>query len=204
MIARTAALLALGLGLRCRPSVDAGCNRRVVPVTRLPAPAITCPTGRGTSTLDGVTLVFPAQPCRFTVGQAQRGIALRYEIDVAHEVDGVVPAQPHAGNCTRPGPSGLLVGALISGRDVNGAGHHYCLCDEGQCAWTPQAIALHPGRYPGELTWDGRAWDGPSDTGRPHGPPFPAGVYTFVVTASGARDGTPFLVTRTMTFALVP
>ena len=54
-----------------------------------------------------------------------------------------------------------------------GNGQSYCLCDTGLCgpASLPP-VTLRAGNYAGAFSWDGKNWNGPSDTDNPKGAPF--------------------------------
>ncbi len=164
------------------------------------AGASSCPSGGGGSNLTGVTITFPPQPCTYTLAQVKAGITFRYAIIIDQSVADVVPLSGDAGGCATPGPSGLIAAQAVSGNNQN-----YCLCDTGLCAPQPQQpVTLQPGGYAGSFAWDGTNWNGPSDTGNPHGAPFPTGKYSFTVSTSGTQGGAPFSVTGSMDFTLVP
>ena len=156
------------------------------------------------SSLAGVRIVFPAQRCAFTLAEAAAGLTLHYAVEIAADVPKVVPLPQDAGRCDAPGSSGLAVFAKLEG-----AGQRYCLCDFGLCEGTlPAAAALKAGSYQGEFAWDGRNWDGPSDTMNPKGAPFPVGSYTLTVTAKGTVGdvgaAVPYEVVATFPLALTP
>ena len=52
--------------------------------------------------------------------------------------------------------------------------------------------------------WDGRNWYGPSDTGNPKGPAFPAGSYVLELSAQGTHAGAGFEVQDSLPLTLVP
>ncbi len=60
------------------------------------------------------------------------------------------------------------------------------------------------GTYSLTFSWEGRNWNGPSDTMNPVGPPFPPGYYSFEVSAVGTHNGAPFEVVGTFPILLVP
>jgi hypothetical protein len=154
-----------------------------------------------TSSLLGVSIAFRAPViCTFTLAQAQAGITIPYDVVVASDVAGVVPAPEDAGGCGAPGSSGLIVFEKLGG-----GGQSYCLCDTGLCA--PGAlppVTLHAGTYASSFAWSGRNWTGPSDTGNPMGTVFPAGPYVLTVSSKGTVGGTSFVVTAALSIELTP
>ena len=159
-------------------------------------------TTTSTTTLDGVTLQFTAERCRFTLAEAAAGLTIPYQVLVGAAWEGLVPAPQDAGHCDQPGPSGLILFEKLSGAD-----QAYCLCDTGLCMPPDDTpIGLTPGAYPGAFEWDGTNWYGPSDTMNPKGAPFPAGTYTLEVSAKGERVSPPgpFEVKASLTIILEP
>lgn len=137
----------------------------------------------GSSTLPGVRIEFLATAeCVFTLSRAAAGISIPYQVVVDEDVPNVKPAPQDAGHCGKPAwADGLILFEVLEGQ-----GQKYCLCDEGLCAPSePAAVTLKKGVYPFAFEWDGRNWEGPSDTGNPEGAPFPSGHYTLVVSARG-------------------
>jgi hypothetical protein len=131
------------------------------------------------SDLPGVTIVFAPQNCTFTLAQAAAGISIAYDVVVAQDVPGVIPAGQSS--APAPGPSGLIVFEKLGG-----GGQSYCLCDTGLGAQPSQTpVTIKKGTYPGTFTWQGKNWTGPSDFGNPMGAPFPAGDYRLDVSAIG-------------------
>jgi hypothetical protein len=147
------------------------------------------------SSLPGVSIQFPLQPSTFTLAEAAHGIAFTYDIVVASDVPQVVP-DPQ-GACGLPDSRGLVVHEVLSGN-----AQHYCVCDQGRCAQSQSQGTVSAGTYRHTMVWDGRNWNGPSDTGNPEGPPFPAGDYTLTVDAKGTVGGQPFEVRSELCFAL--
>lgn len=142
----------------------------------------------------------PTEPvrCVFSLAEAAAGISIGYEVVIDADVPDVV-AQAQT-TCTGPGPSGLAVFEQISGN-----GQSYCICDSGLCPPPPDTPkTLKAGTYPGSFEWDGKNWSGPSDTGNPKGPPFPAGSYELLLSAKGTQGTTPFDVQSTLVVTLVP
>jgi len=164
------------------------------------AASATCDVGQSSS-LDGVSVEFTAPiTCQFTMAQAAAGIAIPYDIVVAHDVSGVVPVPQDEGDCGQPGPSQLIVFEHL------GAGSNsYCLCDVGLCPMTAAApVTLKAGRYPSVFQWGGQVWNGPSDTGNPKGPAFPPGRYPLSIGAKGALPSGSWSVTATLSLTLTP
>ena len=154
-----------------------------------------------TSSLPGVSFALRTPvTCTFTLAEAQAGISIPYDVVVASDVTGVVPAPQDAGGCGAPGTSGLIVFEQLAG-----SGQSYCLCDTGLCVpGSPPAVTLRAGSYGTGFSWTGRNWSGPSDTGNPMGAAFPAGSYTLTLSAKGTKDGAAFAVTTTLTIVLTP
>jgi hypothetical protein len=155
----------------------------------------------GESSLPGVSIAFrmPVN-CTFTVAQALAGIAIPYDVVVTNDVAGVILTPQNAGGCGLPGNSGLIVFEQLAGN-----GQSYCLCDTGLCgpASLPP-VTLRAGSYAGAFSWDGKNWNGPSDTGNPKGAPFPPGTYTLTVRATGTGGGSTFVVSATLAIRLTP
>jgi hypothetical protein len=146
------------------------------------------------STLPGVRLRFPPQPCSFDVDRVRRA-ELRWEIVVEAAPGELVHTSTRA--CPPSGAGGFIAEAVVRGGD-----QRYCLCDTGLCPPGRRVSAPGPGVYPGSLAWDGRAWEGPSDFGNPKGAPFPPGRHTLEVVARGTRDGAPWEVAGTLEITL--
>jgi len=152
------------------------------------------------SSLPGVRILFPEQPCTFRLSEAAAGISLRYQIMIASDVADVVRQPQDAGHCGVAGPSGL-----IAFERLEGGGQRYCLCDVGLCPPPPGVpIQLRTGVHDEDFGWRGRNWDGPSDTGNLEGDPFPTGSYLLTVSAIGSAGGNPYRVAGTFTVNIVP
>ncbi|MDP9003048.1 MAG: hypothetical protein M3O46_23400 [Myxococcota bacterium] len=147
------------------------------------------------SSLPGVTFESPQQSSTFTVAEAARGIAFTYDVVVDSDVPNVTPDAQ--GTCSPPDPSGLIVHEVISGNAQN-----YCVCDQGRCMQTQPEGTVPAGTYQHSIVWDGKNWNGPSDTGNPKGPPFPAGNYTITLDARGTVRGQSFEVQSHFCFTL--
>jgi len=143
-----------------------------------------CVSG-GTSTLPGVSIRFPSQPCVFSSAEALSGITFQYEVVVEQTVT-IVSGPQDWGECgANPSPGGLPLLPRISGNSQS-----YCVCDVGLCfPPTPGPTVMTPGVYPATFEWDGVNWIGPSDFGNPKGAPFPPGSYTLTVRGTGQLGG---------------
>ena len=158
------------------------------------------------STLPGVSIQFTGPRCTFTLAEAAAGITIPYTVTVDADVSVV--------NASDPFDISRRVDADASGLHrfeiLSGSTERYCLCDTG----LPSPIdagtgsVAKKGSHPFDFTWDGRAWQGPSDTASPEGAPFPAGTYRLEVRARGSFTGdggaTPFLVAAAFRVTLVP
>jgi len=157
-------------------------------------------TGTASSDLPGVSLAFPSQTCTYTAAQVAAGISIAYQEVIDHPIE-LYPTFPDAGACESPDDAGLLVGYKIAG-----GGQSYCRCDIGLCQGEPLSATAVAGTHDRTFTWDGRNWNGPSDTNNPEGDPFPPGVYTITLTSTGTwADSTDASVppyTLTATFPL--
>jgi hypothetical protein len=155
----------------------------------------------GASSLPGVSIAFRMPvTCTFTAAQALAGIAIPYDVVVTNDVAGVILTPRDAGGCGVPGNSGLIVFEQLAGNAQS-----YCLCDTGLCGPSSlPPVTLHPGSYAGAFSWDGKNWNGPSDTGNPKGAPFPPGTYTLSVRATGTSGGSIFVVSATLAIRLTP
>jgi hypothetical protein len=163
-----------------------------------------CKTG-GSSTLNSLSIVFPAGPCTATLAQAAAGLVIPYQVVIKDKLQDVVALPMDAGQCGKSDQSGL-----IPFPQIEGGGQKWCICDVGMCMGPDtQPKSLVPGTFDAKFTWDGVNWFGPSDTSNPKGKPFPAGTYTVSVKAKGYRDDPgkgkiPFEVVGTRTLILVP
>jgi hypothetical protein len=155
--------------------------------------------GAGTSTLPGVRVEFPPQPCTFTLAEAAAGIDVEYAVVVDAALDEVTARPNDAGGCGTPGDSGLILLERLEG-----GGQLYCLCDTGLCPGTEVTSDLAAGSYPVTFHWEGRNWMGPSDTDMPMGDPFPPGSYTLTVRANGSYMGTDYEVQAAFPVNVVP
>ncbi len=160
-----------------------------------------------TSTIPHVHVEFPSQPCAFTQAEASAGIRFSYDVVIDEDVPGYMSRVSSSGVVFVPGATvvGLQVATVIQGGT-----QRYCLCDEGDPpAFCPlgdggfsyltgndtcKPITLTKGVYAQSwpsipIGWDGRNWDGPSDTTNPEGAPFPPGDYTLEISIAGQIVG---------------
>ena len=79
---------------------------------------------------------------------------------------------------------------VIVGQAPNGEYQQYCLCDTGCCAGQ-DATTIQPevGTFSGTIEWNGRTWNGPSDTGADPGDFFLVGDYGVTVRFHGYGQG---------------
>jgi hypothetical protein len=130
---------------------------------------------------DAVKIKLAKREFTFTVAEAAKGIKIPYEIVVADDIPGVAPMPPGPSFNTPAGKSGLYPYIRITGNDQVYAPLDYGLGAPPE----PQFQALKKGTYAASFDWDGRNWQGPSDTGQARGAAFPPGTYTITVTAVG-------------------
>jgi hypothetical protein len=189
-----------GLAGTCSSPDVCTCNPGYVNAPSGKCAALGC-AGSSSSTLSGVSIVVDSQLCTYTLEEAQAGITFSYRIIVSQDTPGVIAKPQDTGGCMTPGSSGLSVFTKITeGSQV------YCpACDVGLCApTTPAAAVLKQGVYPDTFTWDGKTWNGPSDTSNPEGPPFTTGSVTVSLSAIGTVNGTAFTVSAAFPITLTP
>lgn len=165
--------------------------------------ADTC-NGQSESTLPGVSITVDATDCVFTLAEAAAGISIPYTITIASAVEGAFSLPQDSGQCEQPGASGLIPFERLAGND-----QHWCICDTGLCQGPDETpTTFDAGSWTQTFEWDGKNFDGPSDTGFVPGDPFPPGDYTLTISAKGktvAVDAmTPFEVKATATIHLIP
>ncbi len=148
-------------------------------------------------TLKYLTIDLNGARCKFTLAEAKAGITFKYRIVVDKAVLNVVSYALDAGHCDEAGSSGLKVFEKI-----HGDGQSWCICDEGLCGPSGEAIEIAEGVYEDSFTWDGVNWNGPSDTASPKGEPFPPGVYTLVLRAEGTYGTGEILFAETATMQI--
>lgn len=148
------------------------------------------------STLPGVTIEISDDVCYLTTEEVAQGIGIPYTITIEQPLK-LQPAQQ--ASCPAIEESQLLPFELIEGND-----QRYCVCDSGLCPEFGEVVELVPGTYERLIEWDGRNWDGPSDTGMPKGEPFPPGAYDVTVSAIGTtEDGAQYEVFGTLVLHLL-
>jgi hypothetical protein len=154
--------------------------------------------------LPGVHIEIDGSACTFSLSDPVAQVSIPYQIVVDQDVTGVTPRPQDAGQCDKPGASGLITFAKVAGNN-----QQYCLCDVGLCA--PQmnpAVTIKAGTYPATFTWDKHTWFGPSDFNNPEGPLFTAGDYTLTISAIGLQTTSSgdvgWTITATMPVHLVP
>lgn len=153
------------------------------------------------STLPGVSIRYTGTTCTFTLAQAAAGIEIPYQVEIVSATPNVAPASQDVGNCEMPDQSGLILFARLAGMS-----QQYCQCDVGLCSGPrlKPPITLTAGTYPESFSWDGKNWNGPSDTNQPEAAPFPVGSYTLDVSAVGSVGNASFTVNATLGIQLVP
>jgi len=128
---------------------------------------------------DVIEISFAKPAYEFTLAEAAQGIKIDYTIEVRQDFAGVVPLPQ--GSCAPARPSGLFAFEVLSGN-----GQLYALRDRGRCQGPSRVpITIKKGTYSQVFEWDGRNWNGPSDTNQPKGKPFPAGTYGLEVSVVG-------------------
>lgn len=130
---------------------------------------------------DVVKIEFLKKEYTYTVAEAAKGIKIPYKIIVEQDLSNVIPLPYGPSNYTPAGPSGMHPLERISGN-----GNNYALLDFG-LGRPPQEIVktIKKGTYTHTFEWDGRNWNGPSDTGQPKGKPFPPGTYDLTISMHG-------------------
>ncbi len=142
-----------------------------------------CGAARSYSNLEGVRIEFPEQPCRYTLAEAAAGIELRYDVVVEKDLGEIrVHLTPELA-CRGV----AQVSSLSVIERIVGDGQSYCRCDFGISSrgWEI-AAELEVGHFPVSVAWDGRNWNGPSDTRNEPGPLFPPGESELELIASGS------------------
>lgn len=129
-----------------------------------------------------VTIKFAQPKYTCTLAEAAAGMMFAWDVVVAKDIANVVPAPQDAGQCGRPGKSGLITFYRLSGN-----GQSYAISDTGLCPGTSETpLQVQAGAHQESFEWQGRNWGGPSDTSNPVGPPFPPGEYRLQVSAVGS------------------
>src|SRR5262249_42616319 len=81
-----------------------------------------------TSTIPGVHIEFPPQPCAFTLAGAAQGVVFRYDIVVDDDLPGYVSRNATPSVIQYPGQA---IAGLRTATVITGGGQRYCLCDQG-------------------------------------------------------------------------
>ncbi len=138
----------------------------------------------GNTTLPGVSIKFTTSQRKWSLAEVRAGLRIEYQVAIDHDVENVVPVAQDAGQCDEAHSSGLILFETLKG-----GGLRYGIYDQGLCfrpeRYKKDPVTLRAGVYPGAFEWDGRSWDGPSDTFAQKGDYFPVGTYTLTVSAVG-------------------
>lgn len=151
------------------------------------------------STLPGVTIEVPEQPCDFVEGE-MAGNRFTWVLVVEGDVGTVVNTS--GGRCGRPDASGFTPSIQVAG-----GGLIYRDDDHGVCRRPePEEVTARPspGRTPRRWLWEGHAWSGPSCTSEPYGPAFPPGDYSWSIVLEGTREGAPWRVSAEVPVRILP
>jgi hypothetical protein len=149
-----------------------------------------------------VRIEFPQSHYTFTIAQVAKGIEIRYQIVADQDVRNVNPQSQFVTGTVEPQ-------LLQVFEELSGNGQSYSIRDKGlgpglRPGWV---ITVQKGTDSRVFQWDGKNWEGPSDTGRPKGRPFPLGKYTLRVSTVGGqkvRDSwRPFRVEASVPVTLV-
>ncbi|MCA9018589.1 MAG: hypothetical protein KDA74_00470 [Planctomycetaceae bacterium] len=151
-----------------------------------------------------ISIEFPKQAYRFSLGEVANGVTIDYTIRVKQDIDNVIPRPQDDGSASGPGPGGLFPFEKISGN-----GQSYSLRDIGLGPEIEKpARTIKKGIFAASFEWDGRNWTGPSDFDNPKGDPFPPGNYTLTVRIVGevvTKEGKqPYEVANSVEVNLVP
>jgi hypothetical protein len=176
----------------CGSSVDGGPD---------PIQADPCSILDVQGTIAGVSISISSSRCIYRVGEAAE---FTYEVETTATVPPIeIVASPGCGSCSQPGEDPLsFVSYRIGGVSSGGDPQNYCLCDTGCCAPDQAAsIQVLASTKSATISWSGRNWNGPSDTGNPQGAFFKPGHYGVDVTFDGRAQGS---VTATLPIEIVP
>lgn len=188
-----ALLLVAGLSILGTAACSSGSSTSPSPSpSTSPAAPTSAPvacTATVATTLPGITAHVKNERCDFTLAQAAAGIELAYEIVIANDLPPLFPTAYVTGERALP----LLLFGTIEGQ-----GQKYCICDTGPGVAQMSELNVTAGTYPTSYAWDGRNWQGPSDTPSPKGAAFPPGTYTLKLHGEGSHtkpaQGMPFTV----------
>lgn len=146
------------------------------------------------SSLPGVSLHFPDQPCTLTLAQA-KSHSFPWTL-VVDEAPGKL-AHTTLHNC-----QGLRESGFHPREKLHGNQQRYELADSGRCRDPELFSSPVQGTFAESFDWDGVNWTGPSDFGNPKGKLFPPGTYTFLVEMRGTHKGTEWEIVGEMPFTL--
>jgi hypothetical protein len=128
-----------------------------------------------------VKVEFPEDGYTFTVGQAKKGIKIKYKVIITQDFPGVITLPDGPSFRDPPGASVLYPREQIDGHD-----QLYCLKDYGLAKRPAEIVrTLKKGTYQHSFEWDGRNWSGPSDFQCPKGKAFPTGTYELTISVVG-------------------
>ena len=153
---------------------------------------------------DVIEIVFPKTEYEFTLAEAAKGIKIDYKIEIRKDFPGVVPLPQGDSECAPPGPSGLYPFEEISGQE-----QRYGIRDRGMCPGKERRPGtITRATYQQSFEWDGRNWNGPSDTNQPKGKPFPPGTYDLEVSVRGEVETPagrkPYRIAKSLKVTLKP
>jgi hypothetical protein len=139
-----------------------------------------------TGAIPGASLDLSKTPCNFSISASKDGFALPYTVTVTESV--MLRDFGNSGKCQAA--PGHIYGGISPWERVDGNEQTWCLCDTGMCFSAPPVpfVATVPGKYDVGFGWDGKNWQGPSDTSSPIGAAFPPGQYLFRVKVAGQQQ----------------
>jgi hypothetical protein len=149
---------------------------------------------------DNLSFWAPASGYSWSVDELAAGIEVEWEVRVGKDFDDVVAYSTRGEDVYK----GLKAHAEIFGND-----QYYGLNDFGHPG-PPQykGQPVRRGIYKGQLSWDGKNWNGPSDFDAPKGDAFPPGDYQLRLTLHGmvdtGRGRRPFSIQRVVPVTVMP
>ncbi len=161
----------------------------------------------------GAHLDLSKTPCVFSISQNPSYFGLPFQV-VVESSEMLTPGH-NVGQCAPPDYwqyGGVGTWLRIEGT-AGGTQQLWCLCDTGPCFLSGGSVekwvATTPGVYESNFWWNGKNFQGLSDTQEKEGPAFPPGEYFFRVKADGKRkkaDGTieTYAATASLKILLVP
>ena len=156
-----------------------------------------------TGAIPGAHFDLSQTPCQFSIAAAKGAFPLPYRVVVESSEHLTLPT--NAGQCQ----TDQVYGNVGVFERLDGNGQTWCMCDTGLCAGNSPPLTTVPGTYDAKFVWDGKNFQGPSDTMQQPGAPFPPGLYQFHVRSSGQRqkaDGSqePYAAEATLRVRLDP